>query len=154
MNEFITFASENTAYMWLAVGVLLLVGEMVVPGVYLLWIGLAAAITSGAAFLFPSWGFEGHGLVFAILSIVSIYIGRRYFYGTGNIEPDQDVNTMGSNHIGKVYVVAEDIENGRGHVQVGDSQWLAEGPDASAGTKMRVTGIEGTVLKVVLADSE
>jgi len=148
MNDFFTWGVQNAHWLWWCAGVLLLAGEMLVPGVYLLWIGLAASITGVFAWLVPSIGFEGHGLIFAALGAASIYVGHRYFYGTGQVEPDKLVNTQGQKHVGKSYTVVEAIENGRGHVEVGDSRWLAEGKDAAIGSLVRVIAVEGTVLVV------
>ena len=148
MEEQLAWMVENAHWLWWSAGVLLLAGEMVIPGVYLLWIGLAAAVTGVFAWMFPGLEFEGHGLVFAALSTASIYIGHRYVYGKMGPRPEMVVNKRGHQHVGKTYVVVEAIENGRGHVTVGDSRWLAEGPDTTEGEKVRVISVEGTILKV------
>ena len=58
------------------------------------------------------------------------------------------MNTRGARSVGEVVVVSQVIADGRGRVKLGDSDWLAKGPDAEPGTKMKVTGIDGTVLVV------
>ena len=40
------------------------------------------------------------------------------------------------------------IENGVGYVRLDDSRWKVSGPDLPKGTKVRVTGADGTVLEV------
>ena len=50
--------------------------------------------------------------------------------------------------MGRVVIVAEAIEGGRGRVRVGDTLWPAEGPDAPPGAEVRVTAAKGTVLVV------
>ena len=51
--------------------------------------------------------------------------------------------------VGEIVVVTSGIEEGSsGKVRCGDSEWLAKGPDAEPGTRMRVCGHEGTVLLV------
>lgn len=152
MFDSISWIFGEAHWLWWSAGVLLLAGEMVVPGVYLLWIGLASAFTGIFAWLMPGLGFEGHGLIFAGLSALSVYVGHNYFYAKREAEPEPVVNTRGNKHVGKIYIVAEPIENGRGHVTVGDSRWLAEGPDAAVGDKMRVIAVEGTVLVVEAVD--
>ena len=148
MEEQFAWMIENAHWLWWSGGVILLAGEMVIPGVYLLWIGLAALVTGVFAWLFPGLEFDGHGLIFAALGTASIYIGHRFFYGKRGPEPEMPVNMRGHQHVGKIYIVAEPIENGRGHVSVGDSRWLAEGPDAAVGEKVRVISVEGTILRV------
>ena len=46
----------------------------------------------------------------------------------------------------------EPIENGFGKVRVGDSLWRDTGGDAAAGTRVRVTGVDGVVLVVEPVD--
>ena len=148
MEEQFAWMVENAHWLWWFGGVVLLAGEMLIPGVYLLWIGLAASVTGVFAWLFPGLEFEGHGLIFALLGSASIYIGHRFFYGKRGLPPETPVNMRGQQHVGKTFVVVEAIENGRGHVSVGDSRWLAEGPDTPVGEKVRVISVEGTILKV------
>jgi len=148
MEDYFPWMVENAHWLWWSVGVLLLAGEMVIPGVYLLWLGLAAAVTGFFAWLLPGLEYEGHALIFAVLGTVSIYIGHRFFYGKLGPKAEMPVNMRGQQHVGKTYIVVEPIENGRGHVTVGDSRWLAEGPDTAVGKKVRVISVEGTILRV------
>ena len=148
MEAFMGWAVENAHWLWWGIGVLLLAAEMVIPGVYLLWIGIAGLATGLLAFFMPDLGFDGHGLAFAILGAASIYIGNRFFYARLHEEGEPIVNTRGQSHIGKIYIVSDAIVNGRGHVTVGDSRWLAEGPDSAEGTRVKVTSINGIVMNV------
>ena len=50
--------------------------------------------------------------------------------------------------IGEVVTVVEPIASGTGKVKVGDSEWLARGPDAARGAQVRITGATGTSLDV------
>ncbi|WP_417451362.1 NfeD family protein [Kordiimonas sp.] len=148
MEELFIWGAENAHWLWWALGLLLLAGEMVIPGVYLLWIGVAGLATGLVAFFMPGMGFDGHGLVFAVFGAASIYIGNRYFYTRFKEAGEPTVNTRGGYHVGRVYSVCTAIVNGRGHVTVGDSRWLAEGPDMPEGAKVRVIAVQGTVLMV------
>ena len=51
---------------WLIFGTVLMILEVVVPGVFLLWIGLAALLTGGIAFIFPALPFTATGSIFAV----------------------------------------------------------------------------------------
>ena len=152
MEELFVWGAANAYWLWLALGLVLLAGEMVIPGVYLLWIGLAALASGLVAFFMPDLGFDGHGLVFAALGAASIYIGNRYFYSRVQEAGEPVVNTRGRAHVGRVYEVCTAIVNGRGHVTVGDGRWLAEGPDMPVGARVRVRAVEGTVLMVEPVD--
>ncbi|WP_262695863.1 NfeD family protein [Kordiimonas aquimaris] len=139
---------DNAHWLWWSAGVLLLAGEMLVPGVYLLWLGAASALTGVVAWMLPSLGFAGHGLIFAALATISIYVGNRFVYKQSSDTHETEVNVNERRFVGKRFVVVEAIKNGRGHVQVGDSRWLAEGPDAAKGAQVHVTAVDGTVLVV------
>jgi inner membrane protein len=58
------------------------------------------------------------------------------------------MNDRGARLVGEVATVTQVISNGSGRVHHGDSEWLAKGPDAEPGTRMRISGHEGTVLMV------
>lgn len=148
MEDQILWMTENAHWLWWSIGVVLLAGEMLIPGVYLLWIGLASSVTGVFAWLMPGLEFEGHGIIFAVLAAVSIYIGNRFFYQRANTVSDTEVNMRGKSFVGQKLVVVEAITNGRGHVQVGDSRWLAQGPDLPVGAKVHVISVDGTVLMV------
>jgi inner membrane protein len=59
-----------------------------------------------------------------------------------------DLNERGQQYIGRSLVVEQAIQNGRGKVRAGDTLWLAEGPDAPAGSRVKVTATRGTLLVV------
>ncbi len=148
MEDSFIWMTENAHWLWWSVGVVLLAGEMLIPGVYLLWIGLAAAITGIFAWAAPGLEFEGHGLIFAVLATISIYVGNRFFYQRASTIADSQVNDRGKSFVGRQFLVVETIKNGQGHVQVGDSRWMARGPDMPKGTMVNVTSVDGTVLVV------
>lgn len=133
---------------WLTLGALLMVFEILTPGVFFMWIGLGAFITGLISFLLPDAGFVWLGPVFALLSVVSVLIGRKL------IKPEQkdktDLNNRGARYIGKIYQVVEPIQNGRGKIKVDDTTWLAESKEMTIpyNTMVRVTGVDGTFLEV------
>jgi membrane protein implicated in regulation of membrane protease activity len=59
-----------------------------------------------------------------------------------------DLNRRAAQLVGRVLVVEEAIEGGRGKVRVGDTLWSAEGPDVPCGAEVRVTAAKATVLLV------
>jgi membrane protein implicated in regulation of membrane protease activity len=87
-------------------------------------------------------------VLFAALSLISVFIGRNYLR-SNPIEPaDAKLNHRGAQAIGETVLVTHAIEAGSGRVKLGDSEWLARGPDAEPGTRMRVSGNDGAVLLV------
>ena len=134
-------------YTWLALGLVLAVAEMAIPGVFLIWMAGAALVTGLVAWVAPIGVPVQIGL-FAVLSIVAVFSGRRYIAGHPVVSADPKLNDRGARTIGETVVVTQAIDGGQGRVKLGDSEWLAKGADAPAGTRLRVVGHDGVVLVV------
>ena len=133
---------------WLIVGVLLIAIEMFAPGMFMLWIGLAAMATGLALFAFPL-GFAWTLILFGALAVISLLIGRKV-YGARQVEGDRPfLNRRADALIGKSFVLDQPIKQGEGRVRVNDTIWRVRGPDMPAGYKVVVAGVEeGVVLRV------
>jgi len=132
---------------WIVLAGILALAEMVVPGSYLMWIALGAAITAVAAT--TGMVLEGQLAVFATATAVSCLGG--YFVYRG-MEPSHDsgapLNAPQRSMIGARGTVCQALVNGRGKVRIGDTVWLANGPDLAEGTPVIVAGLRGTRLEV------
>jgi len=134
-------------WLWLTLGLALAVGEMAIPGVFLIWMAGAALITGFAAWILPI-PFSLQVVLFAVLSMAAVFAGRNWL-ARHPIEPaDPKMNDRGARAVGQTVMVTQVIEGGEGRVKLGDSEWLARGPDAEPGTRMRVAGHDGAVLVV------
>lgn len=132
---------------WFALGVALIVLETMVPGVHFLWFGLAAMLVCGATLLTGmSWAMQL--VLFVALSVLMVFIVRRFAKPEAAPSDQPDLNLRGAQYVGRTVVVEEPIRNGRGKARVGDTLWQVAGPDAASGARVRVTGSDGTVLKV------
>lgn len=150
MFNVLTWMQDNQDWIWLAIGVVLLIGEILAPGVFLLWIGLAGLATGLLVMVVPDLSFEIQGMIFAILSIVAVFLGRKVMKGQ-SLESDEapTLNKKGATMVGQLYVLATPIENGEGKVKVGDSLWIARcETDIPEGQKVQVAKVEGTILYV------
>jgi membrane protein implicated in regulation of membrane protease activity len=137
-------------WFWLIAAGVLFVLETVLPGVFLLWFGVAALIVAGAMLVLPTT-FLTQLVLFGIAAVgLAIFARLVLRYGV-EVSDRSSLNVRGQQYVGRVFMLEEAIVNGRGRVKVGDSLWSAEGPDLPAGAKVRVTGVDGTVLKVVAA---
>ena len=102
--------------------------------------------------VFPSINLEIQLVLFAIASVVSILAWRKY-QETRPVKTDQpNLNRRGHQYIGRVFSLKDPISNGVGKVTVDDSTWKVKGPDLPVGTHVRVTGVDGVIFKVELAD--
>jgi membrane protein implicated in regulation of membrane protease activity len=132
---------------WLAIGLLLAAAEIAVPGVFLIWMAGAALITGLVTWLVPI-GFPLQIVIFAVLAIVAVFSGKRYLRANPVVSADPLMNDRGGRLLGETVVVTYAIDGGTGRVKQGDSEWLAKGPDAEPGTRMRIIGHDGAVLMV------
>lgn len=143
-------------YVWWIIALLLIGGEVLVPGFFLLWIGIAAAAMGLLLLVFPDLGMLGQALAFSALTFASCMFwwhGLRPRMMRGDDPSSANLSRRGAQMIGRHYVLAEAIVNGRGKAHVGDSLWLVEGTDAPAGSEVEVIGIEGALLKVKLTEA-
>lgn len=134
-------------YAWLALGLVLAVAEMAIPGLFLIWMAGAALITGLVTWVVPI-ELPLQIVLFAALSIVSVFIGRKYLNRHPVVAADPKMNHRGLRAIGETVVVTQAIAHGAGRVRLGDSEWLARGEDAAPGTTLRVAGVDGSVLLV------
>jgi membrane protein implicated in regulation of membrane protease activity len=133
---------------WWILGGILVIAEMLVPGVFLLWLGIAAGVTGLVAFFAPSMWWQAQAILFAVLSVASVW-GWRAYQRRHPTETDRPtLNRRAEQYVGRRLTLDQPIVNGRGHVRVDDSTWRVEGADLPAGTPVVVTGTHGTILKV------
>jgi inner membrane protein len=132
---------------WLTLGLILGGAEIIAPGFFLIWLALAAIVTGLLSLILPM-GIAGQVGLYAVLSIVSVYAARRWLLQNPIVSDDPLLNDRGGRMVGEVLTVVEAFADGNGRVKVGDSVWSARGPDAKIGSKVRVTGSDGTILTV------
>jgi membrane protein implicated in regulation of membrane protease activity len=132
---------------WFILAVILLCLEFVLPGVHFLWFGLAAVVVGVIAMSTAiSWPWQV--ALYAIISIVSVFWVRRFVRPQTATSDEPALNERGAQYVGRTVPVEDAIVCGRGKVRVGDTVWVASGPDAPTGAKVRVVGTDGIVLKV------
>jgi membrane protein implicated in regulation of membrane protease activity len=137
----------ESGWLWMIGGVVLLAAEILVPGVFLVWIGIAAVVTGLFALLFGI-GIAGQLGLFALYSVLAVMVGRR-FYGVKGIEgTDPRLNDRAAQLVGRRVLVIQPVDEDSGRVRVGDSEWSARGGPADAGERVRITGVEGNCLIV------
>ena len=117
--------SISTHWFWLSLGLILGAAEMVAPGFFLMWLGLAAIIVGILDYFLPIT-VAYQVAMFAILSVLTVFAGKKF---------------LADNPI-------EAITDGQGRVKVGDTVWAARGTDAATSARVRVTGADGAVLLV------
>jgi membrane protein implicated in regulation of membrane protease activity len=144
----IEFAEGVTWWHWWIAAAVLAVFETFVPGAIAIWFAVAAVMVGVLELAVPMpWQLQL--VLFGVLGLGCIYLWRR-FRPQDYLpkEQAQPLNRRGTQYVGQVFDVFEPIENGQGKIRVGDTVWLVRGPDTPAGAQVRVTAVEGVVLKV------
>ena len=134
-------------WLWLTAAAILAILEIFLPGIFLIWIAIAAGLT-GLVLAFVDLSFPWQAAVFAVFAFASVWTGRRWYDRNPVATSDPKLNARASRLIGQTVTVESAIENGKGRVRVGDGVWNARGPDAPAGASVVVTAADGTCLTV------
>ena len=135
---------------WMLAGLAMVVAEILLPGAFLLWLGIAA-IGTGLLGRFVVLNFATEVVAFAVLAPLSIAaamtLRRR--------RKPASVNTPGSGLVGRV-ATALTFEGAEGRVRLGDSDWPARMVPGAAPpaphSHLRVVAVDGLVLLVRPAD--
>ena len=125
---------------WLVAGLALCAAETLVPGAFLIWIGLAAVAVGVVEFFFAV-ALTPALLLFAALVVVFVFIGRRVYGSLDSGAPPLPLNRAHA-LIGKEFFLDQAIERGHGCIRVGDSVWRVAGGDLPKGAKVRVVSVE------------
>ncbi len=142
MQQFFPFLGGWT--WWVIAGALLLV-ELALPGVFFMWLALAAAIV-GIIDIFADLSWQIEVAAFAVLSVLLVLIVRpRVHLPHGAVA---NLNQRMYDYVGRAYVLEDAIINGRGKVRIDDTLWVVTGADRGKGEWVKVTAIDGVRLIV------
>lgn len=141
------FTINNPEYVWLGLAALLALAELFVPGVFLIWVAAAAAVT-GILSLFIELTVAGQLTVFGLATIIAVLGGRRW-YLTHNVESESPLlNNRSAQLIGRTVTVVEAISATSGRAKVADGEWPARGPDMEKGAIAKIASVESGVLQL------
>ncbi len=139
---------------WWCLALMLAALEMFLPGAAFLWVAGAAALVGMVTLLTdpaPAWQL----VLFGGMAVASWYLSRRF----GGAEPADilsgTLNRRGEQYLGQTVTLAEAVINGKGRARIGDGIWsVSATTDMPAGTHVRVTGVDGALLRVEAAHGD
>ena len=136
---------------WLVFGLLLMGLELMLPGVFLFWIGLAALLVGLLSFVFlPSWQLQL--LMFAVFAAAAVPVWRRVARSNSGVSNSNPfLNKRAEAMIGRVFTLEKPIVDGAGTVRIDDTIWRVAGPDAPAGSRVKIVQADGASLTVAAA---
>ena len=137
-------------FWWIVAGALLLL-ELMTPGVFAMWLAVAAA-SVGITNYFVDLSWQLELLAFAGFSLVYVYLARPWYSKANSQNSDQpNLNQRIYAFVGKSFVLAEPIVNGQGKLDIEGTRWDVLGPNLAKGATVRVTAVEGMKLRVTEA---
>ena len=137
----------DPGWIWLIGGVVLLIAEVIAPGFFLIFLGVAAIATGVFTVLFDL-GTAPQLALFALYAVLAVMIGRRFYANRVTDSSHPHLNDPARRLVGKVVTVTSAVDDDNGRVRVGDGEWSARGGPAAVGERVRITGVDGNCLRV------
>ncbi len=144
---FVTLGTWN----WLIFGFVLMAMELLAPGVFLFWLGLAALLVGLVSFaLNPSW--QVQILMFALSAAAAVPLWRRIArHDTSASSSNPFLNKRTDAMVGREFTLEKPIVDGAGTLRIDDTVWRVSGPDTPAGDRVRIVHADGASLTVAAA---
>ena len=135
---------------WLIFGFILMALEPLAPGIFLFWLGLAALLVGLLSFVInPSW--QTQLLLFAIFAVAAVPAWRRSRAALQQ-QRQQSIPEQANRSPGRPGIHAGEADRRRiGTVRIDDTVWRVAGPDAPAGSRVKVVQADGASLTVASA---
>ncbi len=142
-------------YGWLLLGLVLLVAEVAVPGIFFLWLGLAAILTALATWVLPEMAWYWEVLIFGVTALALVFgvrpwVARDLERETENPALNERLRAM----LGRTGVISTAIHQGVGRARIGDTEWRVAGPEMAVGTPVRVIDIRRERMLLVVEPLE
>jgi membrane protein implicated in regulation of membrane protease activity len=132
---------------WIIAGGILLALELAVPGAFMMWLGIAAALVGIISFA-VAWSWQWQCVAFAVFALACVPLWRRFAHKIEPVSQSPMLNRRAEALVGRVFTLEKPIVDGTGIVRIDDTIWRVHGPDRPAGSRVRVTLADGASLAV------
>jgi hypothetical protein len=137
-------------WIWFILAALLLLIEVIAPGMFMLWLGLSAILV-GIISAMVVWSWPAQLIAFAVFAIAAVPIWRRLARRVEQPGDSPFLNRRTEGYVGREFTLDKPIVNGVGAVHIDDTIWRVSGPDCPAGSRVRVASADGANLTVEAA---
>ena len=144
----IEYLQEMVYWHWWILAAVLLVIELMVPAAFIVWVAISATIMGVMMLIVPDMIWQWQLFLFAVLSVVSVLVGRHYFVHEAEPSDHPNLSRRGEQYVGRVFFLEDGISNGVGRVRVDDTYWRVTGDELPANSKVEVVAVEGATLVV------
>lgn len=132
---------------WIAIGLLLIGMELIIPGVFLLWVGLAALSVSIISAIIPMSD-QSQIIIFSIFVPLFSVIGKKFFKFIQKPQEESFLNKRAKRMVGEIYILDKNLTGGHSRMKIGDSYWKIIGEDMPAGQRVEIISVSGNTLHV------
>ncbi|WP_304639813.1 NfeD family protein [Pseudomonas sp.] len=136
---------------WLVLGFLLLISEVVAPGVVAVFFGVGALVVGVLTYFGVIESLPAQLLWFALISLAALFGLRKHFkrYLRGDVSNKADPGPDRGDLVGARVLVLTDFNQGGGRIQLNGAKWDAESDDPlKAGDSAWVVSNKGILLTV------
>lgn len=137
-------------WLWFVVAAIFFLLELMAPGVFMLWLGLAAILV-GIISLVAVLSWQLQLIVFAVLSIACIPAYRSFARKVERPVDRPFLNRRAEGYVGRVFTLEKPIVDGVGTIRIEDTVWRVSGPNLPAGCRVKVASADGADLAVEAA---
>jgi membrane protein implicated in regulation of membrane protease activity len=145
MKELLT-----TPVIWFLVGLVLLLLELVLPGLIIVFFGIGAWIVAIAVLIFPGLSLTAQFWIFGIASVLGLILLRKFLKDRFFKQDDKKEGSLDDEFIGKKATAETDLVAGKpGKVSFKGTQWSAISDcDVEKGQFVKIVDKESITLKV------
>lgn len=136
---------------WLVLGFVLLIAEVMAPGVVAVFFGIGALVVGALAFFGVVESLPMQLLLFALISLVALFGLRKHFkrYLRGDVSNQAKEGDDVSELVGSRVKVLTDFHQGSGTIQLNGAKWDAESDEPlKAGDTAWIISNRGILLTV------
>lgn len=140
------------AWTWAILGVLLLVAELLVPGVFMLWLGVAAL----AVAVLTIWNdipWQMQIVLFGVFSIAFVFASRTFLKKKEDETDSPNLNKRGASIVGRTFTLDTPASGGFAQVRIDDTVWRVALDDAPAGSRIEIVSVDGAILQAKRLDA-
>ncbi len=141
---------------WWAAGLVLLILEILSPGIFFMWMGIAAGVVGLVVLVLPGLSWSLQLALFGLFSLISVRLGWSWVRRHSRPSDQPKLNRRAEQYIDRVFTLDVATENGIGHLRVDDSRWKVRvaGADLAAGTRVRIVGVDGAILEAIAVEKD
>lgn len=138
---------------WFIAAILLMILEVVVPGVFLIWLGLGAALTGLFLLLIPGASLAWQLLALACSISIAVTAGLKWQRTLLRRQPAQ-LNLGLDGFIGRIAEVSQPFTQGHGRIRLDGSSYPATSStrELATGQRVQITAIQADQLQVEPAE--